>query len=102
MRILNKLIEKAIDDYLALSAEINEINRVIDGQTTLEELYKKYKGVQIDYDSNLFDCLYGSIYVTIYEIYSPIGRKFNIGQTVEVYNDNGEYIRDLSEEELKQ
>ena len=99
---MNKLIEKAKKEYFELVAKVNEINRGVN-KPSLEEL-PELLGVRVtqwDKTSDLFDGVYGNIYITIYQIYQQEqDDAYGIGQTVEVFDENENYIRDLTDEEM--
>ena len=86
------MIEKALSDYHKLVEKIVELNRVLDNMPTLEALSKQMGAEQYDEVNGLFDVHFGNIYVTIYELYSPVGWQFGIGDTIEIFDNEDKYI----------
>ena len=104
MNNMEDLIEKAKQQYFDLLAEIDDINRRIK-KPSLEEL-PELLGIKVeqwDKINGLFDGTFKNIYITIYQIYQQEcdDAYVAIGQSVEVFDENNEYIRDLTDEEVR-
>lgn len=95
---MENLIEKAKKEYFELLAKVEGINRRIN-KPTLEEL-PELLGVQVtqwDKACDLFDGIYGSILITVWQ---KSDDAYGIGSSVEVFDENDNYIRDLTDDEI--
>ena len=95
---MENLIEKAKKEYFELLAKVEDINRRLN-KPTLEELPELLgvKVTQWDKVCDLFDGMYGNILITIWE---RTDNTYGIGSTVEVFDKDDNYIRDLTDEEM--
>lgn len=93
------LIEKAKKEYFNLLAKVEEINNRTD-IPTLEELPKLLDISVLQWDTvcDLFDGMYADVIVVT--IWKKNDNEYAIGSTVEVFDEN-DYIRDLTDEEMK-
>ena len=95
---MENLIEKAKKEYFELLTKIEEINKR-PNRPILKELPKllDIKVTQFDQECDLFDGMYGSILVTVWHKTDDI---YSIGNSIEIFDENNNYIRDLTNEEM--
>lgn len=96
--VMKNLIKKAKKEYFELLAKVEEVNRKLN-KPTLKELPELLgvKVTQWDEECNLFDGMYGSILITVWE---RKDNTYGIGDTVEVFDKDDNYVRDLTDEEI--
>lgn len=95
---METLIEKAKKEYFELFSKVENVNRRLN-KPILKELPEilGVKVTQWDEECNLFDGMYGSILITVWE---KTDNTYGIGSTVEVFDENDNYIRDLTDNEI--